>query len=127
MKDVLFVCIENTGRRLMVESFMKKYAPHIQVANACIRPIPHPNDVVVQATEEAGIKIDKTTTSLTRDMTNGHVVNMGRIDRQECPALFVENMDDWAIPDPKDKSIEEVRRIRDMIEERVKEMAGSLN
>ena len=122
----MFVCVENAGRSLMAEAFMKKYAPHAHVASAGTRPAARPNDVVVQAMREVGITLEKTPSALTPEMLKGdtRVVNMGCLDRQECPALFVDDVADWAMPDPKDQDIREVRRIRDMIEARVREMAG---
>ena len=41
--------------------------------------------------------------------------------------LFLNNPIDWAIEDPKGKSIERVRMIRDDIERRVKELAENLS
>jgi protein-tyrosine-phosphatase len=40
--------------------------------------------------------------------------------------MFVHNLLDWGIEDPKGKSIEKVREIRDEIEERVKGLIASL-
>jgi len=40
--------------------------------------------------------------------------------------MFVPNLVDWGIEDPKGKSIEKVREIRDEIEDRVKELIASL-
>ncbi len=36
-------------------------------------------------------------------------VNMGFIERESCPTLFINNVIDWDIDDPKGKSIEQVR------------------
>jgi protein-tyrosine-phosphatase len=44
----------------------------------------------------------------------------------ECPLLFINNVIDWGIEDPKGKSIEKVREIRDEIDRRVIEIAQSL-
>ena len=44
------------------------------------------------------------------------------IDKKSCPALFVNDILDWGIDDPKDKSIDEVRKIRDDIENKVKSL-----
>jgi arsenate reductase (thioredoxin) len=40
--------------------------------------------------------------------------------------LFINNVVDWSIEDPKGKPIEKVREIRDEIERRVKEIAQRL-
>ena len=126
---VLFVCVENAGRSLMAEAFMRRYAPHVRVASAGTQPAGRPNEMVVLAMKEVGIDITKRPEALTGEMIQGSskkVVNMGCMDKEACPALFVDEVDDWGIPNPKGKSIEEVRRIRDMIEQRVRSLAERL-
>jgi arsenate reductase len=39
---------------------------------------------------------------------------------ETCPAVIAKKVIAWEIPDPKGKSLDEIRRIRDMIEARVK-------
>ena len=51
---------------------------------------------------------------------------MGCMDKESCPALFVNNVTDWNIADPKGKQIEQVRKIRDEIETKVRELVASL-
>jgi len=46
-------------------------------------------------------------------------VNMGCIDRDSFPSLFVKDVLDWNIADPNEKTIEEVRKIRDQIKREV--------
>jgi protein-tyrosine-phosphatase len=48
------------------------------------------------------------------------------MDKESCPALFSKNVIDWQIPDPKEKPIEEIRKIRDQIDSKVKELVSSL-
>ena len=125
---MLFVCVENAGRSLMAEAFLKKYAPHVRARSAGTCPAERPNPVVVEAMREVGIVIDAKPQSLTTKMVEDAacVVNMGCMDSESCPALFVGGVQDWAMPDPRGKGIEDVRKIRDAIEERVKEMVKSL-
>jgi len=78
---------------------------------------------------EVGIDISSQKSKLiTQDMIKASAksVNMGCIERAECPMLFINNVIDWGIEDPKGKPIEKVREIRDEIERRVKEIAKSL-
>ena len=42
---------------------------------------------------------------------------MGCMDKSFCPTLFIPNLIDWGIEDPKGKSVEQVREIRDNIEQ----------
>jgi protein-tyrosine-phosphatase len=54
------------------------------------------------------------------------IVNMGCMDKVSCPTLFLQNLLDWNIEDPKDKQIDKVREIRDEIEQRVKKLVADI-
>jgi arsenate reductase (thioredoxin) len=47
-------------------------------------------------------------------------VNMGCMDKESSPILFIHNLIEWVIEDPKGKPIEKVREIRDDIEQKVR-------
>ena len=66
---------------------------------------------------------------LTEDMirNTNTVVNMGCMDNNFYPTLYIPKVIDWGIEDPKGKPIEKVREIRDEIERRVRELAAELN
>jgi protein-tyrosine-phosphatase len=55
------------------------------------------------------------------------VVTMGCSVEEACPrpmlAAMQKKLVDWHLDDPKGRSIEEVRRIRDEIEKRVRDIA----
>ncbi len=53
-------------------------------------------------------------------------VNMGCVEKESCPTLFIHNVIDWNIEDPKGKSIDRVREIREVIESRVKELVSNV-
>ena len=130
MKKVLFVCVENAGRSQIAEGFFKKYAPDGFVAvSAGTKPVDNLNPIAVEAMKEVGIDISQQKSKLiSNEMINESesVVNMGCMDEESCPALFVEDIADWGIEDPKGKSIEQVRIIRDTIESKVKELVTKL-
>jgi arsenate reductase (thioredoxin) len=48
------------------------------------------------------------------------------MDKSFCPTLFIPNLIDWRIEDPKGKSIEQIIEIRDDIEKRVKQLVTNL-
>jgi protein-tyrosine-phosphatase len=131
---ILFVCVENAGRSQMAEAFFQKYAPKgYRAISAGTRPSSRINPVVVQAMREIGIDISSQQKPKVIDeaMIKRSVksVNMGCMDRSECPMLFINDgtlIIDWGIADPKDKPIEQVRIIRDEIERRVREFAQDL-
>ena len=68
---------------------------------------------------------------LTDDMVEQaqRVITMGcAIDAEACPAIFLKDIEDWGLPDPKGQPIAEVRTIRDVIGGKVegllRELAG---
>jgi arsenate reductase (thioredoxin) len=130
-KVILFVCVENAGRSQMAEGFFNhRYAPKgYRAISAGTRPVSRINHFAVQAMKEVGIDISSQKSKIiTEDMVRSSAksVNMGCIDKAECPMLFINNVIDWGIEDPKGKSIEKVREIRDVIDRRVREVAQSL-
>jgi len=130
MKKILFVCVENAGRSQMAEGFFKKLAPsEYDGISAGTIPVSEINPLAIQAMKEVDIDIsDNKSKLVTNEMIeeSDSVVNMGCMDKESCPALFVEDVTDWDIEDPKGKSIEDVRRIRDSIELKVKELVSEL-
>lgn len=129
MKKVLFVCVENAGRSKMAEAFFKRYAQNkFEVASAGTNPSQQINPVVVKAMSEIGIDIEHQTPQLLSNemLSDSVVVNMGCMDKELCPALFVSDVVDWNIPDPKGKPIDEIRVIRDTIDLKIKELIKKL-
>ncbi len=51
---------------------------------------------------------------------------MGCMDKNFCPAFFINRLVDWNIVDPRGKPIEKIREIRDIIEGRVKEIVQEI-
>jgi protein-tyrosine-phosphatase len=129
-KIVLFVCVENAGRSQIAESFFRKYAPRgYMTISGGTRPAGEINPVVVQAMKELGIDISKQKSKiLTEDMIRNAAVrvNMGCMEKESCPSLFIHNLLEWGMEDPKGKPIEKVREIRDEIEQRVRQLAADL-
>jgi arsenate reductase (thioredoxin) len=129
-KTILFVCVENAGRSQMAEGFFNKYAPRgYRAVSAGSKPAAQVNPLAVQAMKEVGIDISRQKSKvITDDMirNSAKAINMGCMDRSDCPLLFLNNPVDWSIQDPKGRPIESVREIRDEIERRVKELAESL-
>lgn len=128
---ILSVCVENAGRSQMAEGFFnQKYAPKgFRAISAGTRSVSKINPMAVQVMKEVGIDISSQKSKLiTEHMIKGSEksANMGCIDKDECPVLFINDVVDWGIEDPKGKPIEKVREIRDEIERHVKEIAQSI-
>ena len=121
----MFVCVENAGRSQMAEAFAKKY--NLTATSAGTIPSAHVNQTVVEAMRELGIDLSSTIPKMLTLQTIEEaelVVTMGCSVEAVCPAPLIGQMNkklrDWHLDDPKDKPIEEVRRIRDTIEQRVR-------
>lgn len=127
MRRYVFTCVENAGRSQMAHAFMQKYAPDTESSSAGTRPAPHVNPVVVEAMREAGIDISGNLPApLSGPVAPGTtLVSMGCMDKAACPALLHYNIISWDIPDPKGRPIEEVRVIRDYIEDKIRKLASS--
>jgi arsenate reductase (thioredoxin) len=111
--------------RVSLENMLQEYEP----ISAGTKPVSQINPVVVHAMGEVGVDIKQQkpkdiTEDLMRNSTK--IVNMCCMDKTFCPTLFIPNLIDWGIEDPKGNSIEQVREIRDDIEKRVKHLATNL-
>ena len=127
MKVVLFVCVHNSGRSQMAEAFFNHMAKgKAQAYSAGTQPADKVNPVVIEAMSEVGIDISGNKPKmLTMDMVENatKMITMGCGAEAEavCPASFIET-EDWALEDTNGKSLEQVRKIRDEIKERVKKL-----
>ena len=127
MKTVIFVCVHNSGRSQMAEAFFNQMAKgKARAYSAGTQPADTVNQVVVEAMKEVGIDISgRKPKALTMDMIKkaDRMITMGCGEKTEavCPARYIET-EDWAIEDPKGKTLEQVRKIRDEIKERVKRL-----
>jgi protein-tyrosine-phosphatase len=116
----------------MAEAFARRLG--LNASSAGTMPRHAVNSIVIQAMKEEGIDISQNKPKmLTAEMINqaSLVVTMGCSVEEVCPRPMLAKMQkkliDWDLEDPKGKSIEEVRRIRDEIEQRVRKLASSLN
>jgi protein-tyrosine-phosphatase len=130
-KTILFVCVENAGRSQIAEGFFRKYASEgYESLSAGTKPISQVNPLAIQVMNEIGIDISKQKPKdLFEDMMRNSdmIINMGCMEKNYCPTLFIPKVIDWGIEDPKDKTIESVREIRDEIERRIKELATDVS
>jgi len=126
MKKVLFVCVENAGRSQMAEAFAKKYAENkFTVSSAGNKPAEKVNPTVVEVMKEKGIDLSsKIPKLISAKMAQEAdlIVTMGCNDQGICPGPFFKPTINWAVEDPKGKSIEKVREIRDEIERQIKQL-----
>ena len=124
MKYVLFVCTHNAGRSQMAQALFERYAPDdVRGESAGSDPGHQVWPEVIEVMRELDIDLSQNKPKrLTVEMQlhADWAVTMGCGD--VCPYVPT-TVDDWNIPDPAGRPLDEVREIRDLIDERVKELA----
>lgn len=123
---VLFVCNHNAGRSQMAQAFFERHAPAcVRAESAGTEPAAAIWPPVVEVMREIGIDISgRTPKRLTVEMQQhaDWAVTMGCGDA--CP--YVPSViEDWDLPDPAGKPLEEVRAIREEIERQVHELIAT--
>jgi arsenate reductase (thioredoxin) len=122
--EVLFVCVQNSGRSQMAAGLLhQRAAGLVHVRSAGSAPAETINANVVSAMAELGIDISQEFPKpLTDEVVRAAdaVVTMGCGDA--CPIYPGKRYEDWEVDDPAEKSLEEVRVIRDEIDRRVTEL-----
>jgi protein-tyrosine-phosphatase len=125
---VLFVCTQNAGRSQMAEALFDRAAGGRALArSAGTRPAAAVHPVVVDALAEIGVDVSEARPKpLSTDLLENVdvAVTMGCGD--ECPVIPGARMTDWDLPDPADRSLAEVREIRDEIARRVADLLSEL-
>jgi len=125
---VLFVCIHNAGRSQMAAGYMRALSGGaVEVLSGGSEPGDQINPMAIQAMAEEGIDISHAvpqlmTTEQVRE--SDAVITMGCGD--VCPVFPGKRYEDWELTDPKGKSIDEVRPIRDDIKARVERLLAEL-
>ena len=119
--SILFLCVHNAGRSQMAAGFARTFGgDDVTVYSAGSAPGESLNPAVVAAMEEVGISIaDEKPKQLTEQMglNASVIVTMGCGDA--CPFYPGKRYLDWELTDPAEKTLDEVRAIRDDIAERV--------
>ena len=119
---VLFACVHNAGRSQMAAAFFNQVADAsiARAISAGTSPGQRVHPEVVAVMRELGIDLASAVPQkLTPELARGTrlLITMGCGD--ECPIVPAARRDDWPLDDPKGRSIEDVRRIRDEIRARV--------
>jgi len=124
-KKILFVCIENSNRSQMAQAFAKIHGGDtIEAYSAGSRPSGKINPKAIAAMKELGYDLtshhSKTLDEVKEKAPFDAVVTMGCGDA--CPWMPAKHFVDWPIPDPRDMDTEEFRKVRNLIETKVKEL-----
>jgi arsenate reductase (thioredoxin) len=122
MHKVIFACVHNAGRSQMAAAFFNQLADRqkAEAISAGTEPGPRVHPEVLAVMQEVGIdlsdaKPQKLTEELAREAQL--LITMGCGDK--CPYVPGLSRDDWPLPDPKGRPLDEVRAVRDDIRSRV--------
>jgi arsenate reductase (thioredoxin) len=128
VKRILFVCVENANRSQMAEAFARMHGgADVEALSAGSKPGAQVNARAIEAMNERGYDLSEHRPKTLLEVSKGEydaVVTMGCGDA--CPWIPAEYREDWAIPDPKNMSAGEFNKVRDDIEQRVKELLKKL-
>ena len=125
---ILFLCVHNAGRSQMAAGFARSIGgDRVQIYSGGSEPRETVNPVAIQAMAEVGIDISAyQPQKFSMEILNAVdvVVTMGCGDT--CPYIPGKRYVDWPLDDPKGQPLDEVRRIRDEIKNRVTELLAQL-
>ena len=126
--EVLFVCVQNAGRSQMAAALLDHYADgRVHVRSAGSDPADRINPDVVQAMAELRIDVGR---EFPKPMTDevvraaDAVITMGCGDA--CPIYPGKRYEDWEVDDPAETDLDGVRRIRDDIAARVRQLLAEV-
>lgn len=126
--SVLFLCVHNAGRSQMAAGWMRHLAgDSVDVFSGGSEPADSVNQAAVSAMAEKGIDIsDEIPQPWADEIVRAAdvVVTMGCGDA--CPVFPGKRYIDWEIEDPSGKTVDEVRPIRDELEQRVRNLMTEL-
>lgn len=126
---VLFLCVHNAGRSQMAAGWLQHLAgDRVTVLSGGSTPVEQVNPAAVEVMREVGIDIADSYPKPWTDETLGGadvIVTMGCGDA--CPVIPGKRYLDWELTDPAGKPVEQVRVIRDEIEQRVRRLIEDLD
>jgi arsenate reductase (thioredoxin) len=122
MHKIIFACVHNAGRSQMAAAFFNQLADRqrAEAVSAGTEPGARVHPEVQTVMQEVGIDLsDAKPQRLTEELAREAqlLVTMGCGDK--CPYVPGLRREDWPLPDPKGRPLDEVRAVRDDIRSRV--------
>ncbi len=121
---ILFVCVENARRSQMAQGFAETLGQgELEVYSAGSSPSMQIDPLVNEVMKEKGIDLTAKRPKGLNDLPPiemDYLITMGC--EETCPAIPAKKIIEWEIPDPKGKSIDFFREVRDITEGKVKSL-----
>jgi protein-tyrosine-phosphatase len=129
MKKILFVCVENSNRSQMSEAFARIHGgDEVGAYSAGSKPSGKVNPKAIASMKELHYDLSQHHSKSLEEVKQfapfDAVVTMGCGDA--CPWMPAKKFIDWKIPDPKEMNEEDFRNVRNLIEQKVKELLQEL-
>lgn len=122
-KKVAFVCVHNSCRSQMAEGWAKKLGSDVLEAySAGTEKYPEVKPLAVQVMEEAGVDMSDHHPKLLSDIPAEVDILITMGCNVECPYVPCQHIEDWGLSDPSGGPIEDYRKTRDIIKEKVKDL-----
>ena len=119
---IVFICVENARRSQMAEEFANAFGQRkLEVYSAGSRPSLEIDPLVIEVMKERGIDLTAKRPKGLNDLPPiemDYLITMGC--EETCPTVPTKKFIEWEIPDPKGKSIDVFRGVRDLIENKVR-------
>jgi arsenate reductase len=122
-KKVAFVCVHNSCRSQMAEGWAKKLGSDVLEAySAGTEKYPEVKPLAVQVMEEAGVDMSDHHPKLLSDILAEVDILITMGCNVECPYVPCQHIEDWGLSDPSGGPIEDYRKTRDIIKEKVEDL-----
>src|SRR5437868_14437690 len=122
-KRLLFVCVENSNRSQMAEAFARIHGGDaVEAYSAGSHPSGAVNAKAIAAMQDRGYDLSAHTSKSLDEIPKLEydlVAKMGCGDA--CPLVRAKHRADWQIPDPKNLPAEQFKKVRDLIEQKVRD------
>jgi protein-tyrosine-phosphatase len=128
-KRILFVCVENSNRSQMAEAFARIHGgDRVEAFSAGSRPSGRVNPRAILFMDELDYDLSRHTSKSLDELPPGEfdvAITMGCGDA--CPSVKARLREDWGIPDPKELPPAEFRAVRNLVENKVKDLLARLS
>ena len=122
-KKVAFVCVHNSCRSQMAEGWAKKLGSDVLEAySAGTEKYPEVKPLAVHVMEEAGLAMSDHHPKLLSDIPAEVDILITMGCNVECPYVPCQHIEDWGLSDPSGGPIEDYRKTRDIIKEKVEDL-----
>ncbi len=122
-KKAAFICVHNSCRSQMAEGWAKKLGSDVlEVYSAGIEEYPEVKPLAVQVMKEVGVDMTGHYPKLLSDIPEEVDILITMGCNVVCPFVPNSHSEDWGLEDPSGGPIEDYRKTRDLIKEKVEDL-----